>query len=70
MLMIKSELSKNSNSWFKLTKEDKVYIEKELKDPLFSKETIKLRDAGIIKISNDKPRKYYLNNYKLLKDIR
>ncbi len=65
LLMIKSEISKDATGWFRLTQDDKSFLESKLKSSLFSNETTKLRKAGIIKITSDKPRKYQLCNYQL-----
>ena len=64
-LMIKSQISNGENSWFKLTKEDKDFIEVDLKPAYFSQEIKKLDEAGIIKRSSDKIKRYKLPSYKL-----
>ncbi len=67
LMMIKSEISKDSKGWYKMTDKDKTFMESMLKPSLFSSETRKLRDAGIIKITDNKPRKFHLLNYTLKK---
>lgn len=63
LLMIKNEIANGNNSWFKLNNDDRQFIELKLKDALFSKDTKLLEKSNIISISNDRPRKYKLNNY-------
>lgn len=64
-LMNKSETSSSTESWFKFSEEDKEYVEINLRLASLSNDTIALRDAGILEISSDKPRKYKLNGYEL-----
>ena len=67
MLMIKIENSQAANnSWFKLTNKDKDFVETNLRQATFSKDTNALKEFGIIDISSDKPRKYKLLDYNLL----
>ena len=66
LMMKKSEISQSEDSWFKITKVDMDFIDKNPRLATISTDTRLLKDANIIKITNDKPRKYKLSNYKLI----
>ena len=66
LLMKKSEVSHSETAWFKVTKKDHEFLEIKLRNATLSEDTRKLKEAKIIDISKDKPRKYKLLNYKLI----
>lgn len=70
-LMNKNEISNSVDGWSKLGTDGENFIELKLRLATFSNDTNLLKDAGIIQITNDKPRKYKLNNYILcpIKDL-
>ena len=66
LLLKKAETTQNNNSFFKLSKEDKEFLDKDLRNATLSTDCRLLQEANIIKITNDKPRKYKLINYDLV----
>lgn len=70
-MMNKYEISNSSDGWLKFNDDDKKFVELNLRLATLSNDTNLLKEAGIIQITNDKPRKYKLNNYILcpIKDL-